>query len=557
MCGLSGIIVSQHNGFTANNQNELASLMLLTQFRGADSTGVVSVSNKQEYSAIKCVGNPNNLWAHKEWEKWYADIYQRGKLVFTHGRAATRGTISEANAHPFVVEKKNKEGSIVFVHNGTLDNIQQLPGLRTFDVDSEWLAHSIAERGATETFTKVSGPIACMFWDSELKTFNVYRNIGRPLFIAQDTVTKSYYINSELEVLMYLKHRYNLNYTQDDVKTCAVEHLYTMDLKEPEKGWKKEEIKFVDGKPDDWDYQCGVSTDSKWNDHRASSRTYSRGAIVGSPAGYYSRPRGTQEDTMALIKGEFLEVEWDPRGVSSFMFDRITTLSNNTTITSAWCEPYEKHLIRLSIETEKNGDRFLTKEYYDPEKTTTWFTKTIIKPEVIALVAPVEEKKGKDKGPSVVNLAKGSKRVWKSKNRKGQKIVHKCTVSEQKEDMLVAYENNFDGEHKIGDTVNLEAYEFTQKSKGLTVIRFMKMQVNPNECVDYFGFVKASKEMAEHYDYYTGKILNMKVVSADEHAKYGYYVHIAVTDLEGHMFVTTDASVTSIQAHVNKSKLLN
>jgi len=555
MCGLTGIIVDRKNGFTDPERQQLASLMLLTQFRGSDSTGVCSVSNKLEYSMLKSVGNPNILWGTKNWEEWYTDIYNRGKLVFAHGRAATRGTVTEENAHPFIVEKPNKEGSIVFVHNGTLDTEQQLPGLKTFQVDSHWLAHSIAERGAQETFSKVSGPIACMYWDSELKTFNIYRNNGRPLYIAQDTVTKNVYINSEIETLMYLKYRFGLQYDNLDVKTLASEHLYILDLKEQEKGFAKQEIKYVRAIIDDpWNYHGHSVGPSKWNDHRAARNLLVTGATrTQTPSGHnnYYLDRGLEQDIAHLISGEFIEVEWDPRGASNFMFDRLTTNRGNITFTSCWCEPYIKNLVRLTMETDKDGVRWIIKEFYDPEHVRTWMERSLVLPDNDTPEEP------DSKNPSVTGLKKGMKSQWKSKTRTRGKVQHKATVSAQKVDMLTEYWNTIDGEYKVGEVLNLEPYEYRQKTKGMCEVRFMKVQVEPNVCVDIFGHTRELKDEAEKWDYYTGKILNMRVVSAEEHNKYGYFVHIAVTELVGHMFASLETNIREINPRPNQAKLLN
>lgn len=214
MCGLVAILSKKSNGFTQDEGAMLNISMMLNQVRGDDSTGLVCIDNKNNWSYIKSVGGVKSLVSHKDYDDFRKVIMNDGRLVMGHGRAATRGTVTVENAHPFHI--KEREGEIIFMHNGTLHSYQTLGSIYQHAVDSEYLGTMIARHGAEKALSEIDGAMAVMWWDIKEQTFNFYRNTERPLHYM---ISKSgeIYLNSEKWVLEFLNHRYKLGIPDKDI----------------------------------------------------------------------------------------------------------------------------------------------------------------------------------------------------------------------------------------------------------------------------------------------------------------------------------------------------
>ena len=109
MCGLFGLVSAENNGFSNTNMDELLGAMNLNMFRGSDSTGMCFVTKDNDYDWMKAVGSPGDFTRNKSWIAFKQDIYKKAKLVFGHGRSATRGTVTLNNAHPFEAFKGDEK----------------------------------------------------------------------------------------------------------------------------------------------------------------------------------------------------------------------------------------------------------------------------------------------------------------------------------------------------------------------------------------------------------------------------------------------------------------
>ena len=208
MCGLVSVATMKENGFSIDEGSLLDQSMILNQWRGEDSTGLVSISNTDAWMYAKAVGGYRALQKHPGWNELRKNIMNEGRLVFGHGRWATKGNINTDNAHPFHI--KREDGTeIIFVHNGTLDTRQDLPRFFDYAVDSEWLGNMIAEKGAEEALSSIYGAIACMWWDTRDLTFNFYRNHERPLYYMYKP-TGEFYLNSERMILEWTNFKFGL-----------------------------------------------------------------------------------------------------------------------------------------------------------------------------------------------------------------------------------------------------------------------------------------------------------------------------------------------------------
>lgn len=151
-------------------------LLDVCQVRGRDSTGVIKITKGLEYGFAKQVGPPNVLYDTHTYE----NIIEKGDVaaLIGHTRSKTVGEINIRNAHPFDFPDRG----IIGVHNGTLRSYYNLDTYHHTKVDSEVLYGHLAANGVDDTFSRIEGAWACVWWDNREKTLNFLRNEDRPLF---------------------------------------------------------------------------------------------------------------------------------------------------------------------------------------------------------------------------------------------------------------------------------------------------------------------------------------------------------------------------------------
>jgi glucosamine 6-phosphate synthetase-like amidotransferase/phosphosugar isomerase protein len=160
MCGLVGLISRGENGLKVDEWTQMEHSMVFNQMRGDDSTGMLCISNKEKYGLVKAVGGYKALGRHVKFGEFKSFALNHGQIVLGHGRAATRGQVTTDNAHPFIVERPEKNNDLVLMHNGTLEWNQPLGDMwKLSNVDSEWLAMMIAHHGAEKALSEIKGAI--------------------------------------------------------------------------------------------------------------------------------------------------------------------------------------------------------------------------------------------------------------------------------------------------------------------------------------------------------------------------------------------------------------
>lgn len=192
-CGLYGVASTY---FGECDLDLFKSLGLLNCFRGTDSVGVFSVDkkgNKYKPVYLKKAVHPVTLL-----ESRHADGMMRNKscILAGHNRAATKGSVVDANAHPFC--KKH----ILGMHNGTVHSLAEKD-----TTDSEKLFDIMAEKGLQAAVDAAKyGAYALVWVDNQKATLNFLRNEQRPLWFAK---TKSGTIawSSERRTFDFLKER--------------------------------------------------------------------------------------------------------------------------------------------------------------------------------------------------------------------------------------------------------------------------------------------------------------------------------------------------------------
>lgn len=228
MCGIVGMVSSNPAGFNWEHTRLFDNLLWVNTLRGEDSTGVFGVRKSGNVDYLKTVGTPHVMFQDKQYEDFRDEIFSSFHMVVGHNRKATKGSITDENAHPFV------EGNTILVHNGTLTNHKSLTDIDV-NVDSHAILHSITERGYEDTIKDIQGAFTLAWYDAEDKTLRVTRNKERPLYIAN--TFGAWFFASEKEMLELVLGRSNTKITE--ITEVEPGMMYFWDLEDKKNMWYK------------------------------------------------------------------------------------------------------------------------------------------------------------------------------------------------------------------------------------------------------------------------------------------------------------------------------
>jgi hypothetical protein len=207
MCGLVGVFnKSRHGGFNQEQRDTFVTLLLVDTLRGDDSTGAFVVKRNGDLDLAKEASTAGQFLRAKEWRELSVTAGNEGACLIGHNRKATKGTVKDENAHPFVVDDK-----IVLVHNGGMWGDHKKHA--DVEVDSHAIAHLLHENETVEkALGKFHGAYALIWYDVVKESVNIIRNKDRPLWFME--TDNAWIWSSERSMLVFAAMRNNLKIVQ-------------------------------------------------------------------------------------------------------------------------------------------------------------------------------------------------------------------------------------------------------------------------------------------------------------------------------------------------------
>jgi len=221
MCGIVGFITLEKGNGAMQRSNWFEQAIHVGSWRGQDSTGVFGLThdraNNDQPMTLKSTAAGPDFLMLSEYEKVLGSSlkYERYRALIGHNRAATRGNVTTANAHPFT------EGPITLVHNGTLDTTYELQTpahqankgrdkKKAVEVDSHVIALNLAQsESPDEVLRLLDGAYALVWHDARNGSLNAIRNNSRPLHFMGVECESTVLLASEAEMLYWLAQRNN------------------------------------------------------------------------------------------------------------------------------------------------------------------------------------------------------------------------------------------------------------------------------------------------------------------------------------------------------------
>jgi len=219
MCGIVGFITKPvtakkptHHQLSSAEQRArwFKQALLFDTVRGEHSTGVMGRTVGGEYNWLKQAVPGYEFISNTTFVEQWLDQAIEYETMIGHNRAATIGSVTTDNAHPF------EHGPVTLVHNGTLRDTGPLEHQQDdIEVDSSLIAYnlSLAEPGdAAGVLGQLDGAYALVWTDERDDSINIVRNGQRPLHMAATRDDSTLYFMSEGAMLEMLLDRNKVSY---------------------------------------------------------------------------------------------------------------------------------------------------------------------------------------------------------------------------------------------------------------------------------------------------------------------------------------------------------
>lgn len=207
MCGHCGVLGP---GINSWDLSVVKDLLTVSTLRGEDGTGVLQGKAENWFGVQRIDYVIEKMAAQALYYKWYHARAKEGNrrilsnisdnFVCCHVRAATKGYVTDDNAHPFEFEK------LVGMHNGTLRDKKYEDKDKT---DSELMFKDMDERGIIPVLEQLDpwSAYACVIFSKEDGTISFVRNDQRTLYYSVHETRAVMYWASEIWMLKEMAAR--------------------------------------------------------------------------------------------------------------------------------------------------------------------------------------------------------------------------------------------------------------------------------------------------------------------------------------------------------------
>ena len=231
MCGIFGLINGTKNRHGNNSICKMFSDgVALNSIRGVDSVGIMQKGPRGIY-ADRTLGTGMD-YARTRSGLAHIDSSDIAMFTVAHNRAATEGSVTLANCHPFEAIGAGENEYIIGVHNGTLHGWKSTADVTQYEVDSEWAINKMLERGH-DAFKDFNGAYAFVWSDDrEQGVLNIARNSQRPMFIAYVKNQDRMFFASEYQMLTWIAERNNVD-LEPEIINLQPGQIYKFNLANP------------------------------------------------------------------------------------------------------------------------------------------------------------------------------------------------------------------------------------------------------------------------------------------------------------------------------------
>jgi len=196
-----------------------------------DSSGLFQIDKKKAFIYKKAVSGSDFIQDEKV-HPFLRDS-DTSTLTVAHNRAATQGTVSDDNAHPFAVNVGKTNDLLLGVHNGTLHGWDNSKNVNKREVDSHWAFDLIAKEGA-DAFEEISGAYSMVWYNTaEPGVLNFARNSLRPMYMLYSKDKRRMLFGSEYQMLGWLAHRNEMDVLTSEIIDLTPGRLYKFNVNKP------------------------------------------------------------------------------------------------------------------------------------------------------------------------------------------------------------------------------------------------------------------------------------------------------------------------------------